>query len=120
MRIIKDVTILGTIEPIWDLIVSGEKLKIETPNNGHDSDHAYEVFEISPPTKVSYKSMTSGLSVITTLELAQKGKRTNLRVTVTGWEKASPEQAKTELPRISLGWERALGQIKRDIESPAK
>jgi hypothetical protein len=118
MRIIKDVIISSSIEPVWTHVVG----KCGPNSRGMDGENpqAIEDFEICPPTKLSYRSVVSGHPIITTLELSQRGKRTGLRVTVTGWEKAGPERARMEMPRLSLEWERALALIKRKFEAPPK
>jgi len=120
MRIIKDVIISGSIEPIWAQVVSEDRLNITASGGDGDAPHPYEIFEVKAPTRLSYRSIVSGHPVITTIELSQKGKRTSLRVIVTGWEKVGHERAKAEMPKISMEWEKVLGSIKRDIESSTK
>src|SRR4030067_3512094 len=96
MRIIKDVIISGSIGPVWAQVVSQEKLNVTARGGDGDGSHPVEIFEMKPPTRLSYKSKGSGHPGITTIELSQRGKRTSLRVIVTGWEKVGHERARAE------------------------
>ncbi len=118
MRIIKDVIIAEAIEPVWAQVVAGGWPIMATAGRSEKGPAPVEMFEMNPPTRLSYRSVVAGSPVVTTIDLSRKGKRTSLRVTVTGWEEVGPERAKIEMPKISLGWERVLAALKESIESP--
>jgi hypothetical protein len=115
MRIIKDVIIAGAIEPVWDQVIAESQAYIESSEGSNEARPDVLVF--SPPSKLSYKTLAGDLSLITTLELTRRGKRTGLRVTVAGWEDVRSERVRAEMPRLSLEWEKALARIRHYFET---
>jgi hypothetical protein len=55
--------------------------------------------------------------ISTIYDLAEYGSRTLLKITIHGWDKLNPEQAKVEMPRIALLLERELSRIKKKLET---
>jgi hypothetical protein len=55
--------------------------------------------------------------ISTIYDLAEYGTRTLLKITIHGWDKLNPEQAKVEMPRIALLLERELSRIKKKLET---
>jgi hypothetical protein len=58
-----------------------------------------------------------GSHISTIYDLAEYGSRTLLKITIHGWDKLNPEQAKVEMPRIALQLERELSRIKKKLET---
>jgi uncharacterized protein YndB with AHSA1/START domain len=125
MKIEKDVIISKSIDPVWKYLISEKRFmaclesdrEAFSRNREHEKPSACEILEITPPTKFSIKLLQSGVPLVTTMELSPKGKRTGMKVIVTGWDKVSHDKAKAEMPRMSLQWETRLGNMKREIES---
>ena len=120
MRTIKDVIISGAIGPVWDHVVSLSKSRLPAKGGDCGKPSSIDIFEISPPVKMSFKSVELGFPILTTLELSRKGKRTSLRVIVTGWEAVGSERARAEMPKVSLEWEKTLALIKTNVELSSK
>jgi hypothetical protein len=134
VKIMKDVIISAAMGSAWDFLISRKyfpELSTQKHTAGpHEKSgpsqktaapsDTTEILELTPPTRVSYKSSSADLPLVTTLELSQKGKRTALKVTVTGWEKVDLEMARAQMPGISLEWEKKLDRLKREIETSSR
>ena len=70
-----------------------------------------------PGEQLSLYMESKSVCLTTTYRLTPKGKRTMLKVTISGWEMMDQQQARREVPRVSLEWEKRLGLIKRTLEA---
>lgn len=59
----------------------------------------------------------SASQITTIYDLAEYGARTLLKISVHGWDKLNPEQAKEEMPRVALLLERELSRMKKKLET---
>jgi uncharacterized protein YndB with AHSA1/START domain len=132
MEINKEVAIKASPEDIWSYLT-------DTGKSGHiwsskvksslrkgsllrfsGSKETLRVKSIKPPGHLSLSEESGAVSIITNCDLLPRGKRTILKVTISGWEKMDQEEACKEIPRVSLEWEKRLNLIKRTIESVQK
>jgi hypothetical protein len=125
MKIVKEVLIKATKADIWLWLTedkalrklfnfgSGSKVvRLETPLLASKTGRIHT----EPPNKIS--SCAGNMpTIVTTLELLEQGKRTRLKVTISGWETVDSETARIEMPKISLAWEKKLNRLKKAIES---
>jgi hypothetical protein len=127
MKIVKDVMISTAIESIWTYLISDNRLfatrkrraEQGQARHGRNLRPHYEIMESTPPNSLTLKSLIPDLPIVTTLELSQKGRRTGLKVIITGWDKISHDRAKNEMPKIAMEWEKILSVIKKEMESMA-
>lgn len=129
MRITKEVIISANKDEIWPWLTEHEKLSViigtindlKLKKNGlveFDGGECWKVINSEPPERLSFRTGIQGMRLTTSLELTSKGKRTNLRVNISGWENIAAEKARIEMPKVSLNWEKRLNRIKKVIESP--
>jgi hypothetical protein len=125
MKIIKEVVIRSSISNTWSWLTKEEILKglmngvSDAPQSTKCSLSKVATSKIStePPRKLSLGGGMISPDIITTFELSDRGERTGLRLTISGWETVDPEIARTEMPMLSLAWEKKLGLLKHTIES---
>ncbi len=131
MRITKEVIIAANKDEIWPWLTEQDKLGViigtiidlKMKKNGQvefNGGECWKMLNPEPPEKLSFRIGIMGMHLTTTLELTSKGKRTNLRVNITGWEDIDIEKARIEMPKVSLNWEKRLNRIKKVIESLPK
>jgi hypothetical protein len=127
MKIVKEVVIRATVFDTWSWLTKDETLK-GIMNGASDatlsqkfSHPAVAASKLSaePPRKLSMGGGMISPDIITTFELSERGERTGLRLTISGWEDIDPEIARMEMPMLSLAWEKKLGLFKFAIESEA-
>ena len=131
MRITKEVIIAANKDEIWPWLTEQEKLGViigaivdlKMKKNGQvefDGGECWKMINSEPPEKLSFRTGILGMHLTTTLELTSRGRRTNLRVNISGWENIAMEKARVEMPKVSLNWEKRLSRIKKVIESSQK
>jgi hypothetical protein len=124
MKIVKEVLIRASKTDIWAWLSENKVFKSSSRPDGQSEESGsanrtrihMRKSEFEPQSKVCWRE-GDNLSIITTLELHEQGKRTQLVVTISGWERIDSRTAKIEMPKISLAWEKRLGVIKKAIES---
>lgn len=136
MEINKEVAIKASPEDVWSYLTGKEKsgyiwsskgkadFKIGSLVKFSGSKETLRVRSVKPPRHLSLSKKSKAVSITTNCDLLPRGKRTILKVTIRGWEMMDQEEARKEVPRVSLEWEKRLNLIKRTIESaqesPAK
>ncbi len=132
MEINKEVAIKASLEDVWSYLTDVEKsryiwslelkagLKIGSLVKFSGSKETLVVKSIKPPGHLSLSGKSKTISITTNCDLLPRGKRTILRITISGWEMMDPEEAQIEVPRVSLEWEKRLNLIKRTIELAQK
>ncbi len=128
MKIVKDVVINATATDTWLWLTNDGTLPGLLNSAGESEKKRAEnplwpskFIEVVPePARKIILSAGSIPLVKTTLELNEQGKRTALKVTVAGWEGVDPDLARTNMPIVSLAWEKKLGILKKTIESASK
>ncbi len=132
MEINKEVAIKASLEDVWSYLTDVEKsryilslkvkgdLKIGSLVKFSGSEETLVVISIKPPEHLSLSGKSKTVSITTNCDLLRRGKRTVLKITVSGWEMMDPEEAQIEVPRVSLEWEKRLKLIKRTIELAQK
>lgn len=129
MEINKEVAIKASLEDVW-LYLTGERksgyiwsseVKADFKKGSlvkfSGSKETLRVKSIRPPRHLSLSGRSKAVSITTNCDLLLRGKRTVLKVTIRGWEMMDQEEARKEVPRVSLEWEKRLNLIKRTIES---
>ncbi len=121
MKIVKEVIISASIDEIWPWLSSEAMQKSYWDIKSQTLPaHHFTTPKGEPPYRLSVKTSTIAPSVTTTLELSERGKRSGLKVTISGWENLDPDKARLQMPQVSLDWERKLSLIKKSIESSLK
>jgi hypothetical protein len=124
MKIIKEVVIAAAMDNVWSWLNANSKVfNLSSGRDGEPESQRVSEAEqnvtlincISPNRLVI--STIEGQAVTTSVDLIEKGRHVGLKVTISGWENVDPEQARLEMPRVSLDWEKKLGLIKKAIES---
>jgi hypothetical protein len=121
MKIIKELIIKANINDTWSWLTSGEAIQ-EILCLGADKKCPSDPTQIlnlttDPPSRLSFNGCGLSPSIITTFELSDRGIRTGLKVTISGWETVDPKTARIEMPQVSLDWEKKLNLLKKSIES---
>jgi hypothetical protein len=127
MKIVKEVIIKATKSDTWFWLAEDKSMqKLLNLNSRGKAARSKPALlpskpgrmDIEPPDRISsyWESLPE---IITVLELFEQGKRTRIEVTISGWETVDTETAKSEMPRISLAWEKKLSLLKKAIESAA-
>lgn len=132
MKIEKEVMLPATVEEIWGWLNNTDRLQSIWPSK-LDSESINDPSNLSLPLKENWivvdskppllKCFTTGspdCSIITAFELTPRGKRTSLKVTISGWENLDLKKATFEMPRLSLEWEKRLNLLKQSIQFNAK
>jgi hypothetical protein len=121
MKIVKEVIISASMNDIWPWLSSESMIKNYWDAKGPLPSFAQaRMPEGEPPLKLAVRTPAIAPSIVTTLELSERGKRSGLRVTITGWDDIEPDKARLRMPQVSLDWERKLSYIKKKIESTFK
>lgn len=132
MEINKEVAIKASLEDVWSYLANEGKSgdiwnsKVEAYFKKGSlvkfsgSKETLRVKSIKPPGHLSLGGKSKAVSITTNCDLVPRGKRTVLKVTISGWEMMDQEEARKEVPRVSLEWEKRLNLIKRTIESAQK
>ncbi len=125
MKIVKEVLIKATKADIWLWLTEDKALRKLLNSGGGSKAVRSEAAPLAfrtgrihaePPNKIS--SCAENMpTIVTTLELLEQGKRTRMKVTISGWETVDAETARIEMPKISLAWEKKLNRLKKAIES---
>jgi hypothetical protein len=127
MKIVKEVLVKASKADTWHWLTEGKAMhKLFSPGSGSKAARSttsntpseIEKIHTDPPNKISSFKI-SAPTIITTMELSEQGRRTRLKVTISGWETVDSETAKIEMPKISLAWEKKLSRLKKAIESTA-
>jgi hypothetical protein len=127
MKIEKEVMLPASVEEVWPWLVNVNKLQ-SIWSNGAESPALNGKTKLSLGRRENWKVLSSKLqekisftighlapTVITSFEIATRGKRTSLKVVISGWEGVDPDRARLELPLLSLEWEKRLNLIKQAI-----
>lgn len=129
MEINKEVAINASPEDVWSYLTERRKsayiwsskpradFKKGSLVRFSGSKETLRVRSIKPPLHFSLGRKSKTASITTNCDLVPRGKRTILKVAISGWEMMDQEEARKEVPRISLEWEKRLNLIKRTIES---
>jgi uncharacterized protein YndB with AHSA1/START domain len=129
MKIDKEVAITASAADVWSFLtdekalsaVWGEKVLADFRKNGiirfSKRKIQQKVRTIRPREQLSLRLENETVCLTTTYNLSPKGRRTMLKVTITGWDLMEQEKARLEVPRVSLEWEKRLGRIKRTLEA---
>ncbi len=132
MEINKEVAIKASLEDVWSCLTdvgkSGciwdSKIRAGFKKGGlvkfSGSKETLRVKNIKPPRHLSLSGESRAVSITTNCDLVPRGKRTILKVTISGWEIVDQEEARKEVPRVSLEWEKRLNLIKQTVESLQK
>ncbi len=132
MEINKEVAIKASLEDVWAYLTEGGKsghiwsleARAGSKKGGlvrfSGSKETLIIKSIKPPRHLSLSGKSRTVSITTSCDLSPRGKRTILKVTISGWEMMDQEEARKEMPRVSLEWEKRLNLIKRTIESVQK
>lgn len=132
MEINKEVVIRASLEDVWSYLAEEGKsghiwsskikagLKKGCLLRFSGSKETLKVRNTKPPRHLSFSGKSKSVSITTDCDLLPRGKRTVLKVTISGWEMMDQEEARKEVPRVSLEWEKRLNLIKRTIESAQK
>ena len=98
----------------------GAEIKGEFKKGGalilDDGKECCRVKSYEPHRMMTLLGGTREVPITTTCEILPRGKRTLLKVTISGWENMDLDESKKIVPRISLEWERRLGLLKRSVE----
>lgn len=127
MKIEKEVLLPASVEEVWPWLANVNRLQ-SIWSDETESDSLYGKAELSKDHKESWKVLSSKLqekisftvghldpTIITSFEIATRGKRTSLKVVISGWEGVDPDRARLELPLLSLEWEKRLNLLKEAI-----
>ena len=129
MKIDKEVAITASTADVWSFLTNeetltsvwGEKVVADFRKNGTIKFPGRKVQQkvkiMRPGEQLSLYMESKSVCLTTTYRLTPKGKRTMLKVTISGWEMMDQQQARREVPRVSLEWEKRLGLIKRTLEA---
>jgi len=132
MEINKEVAIKASLEDVWSYLINegksgyiwSSKVKVGFKKGDlvrfSESKETLRVKSAKPPRHLSLGGKSKAVSITTNCDLVPRGKRTILKVTISGWEMMDQEEARQEVPRVSLEWEKRLNLIKRTIESAQK
>lgn len=132
MEINKEVAIKASLEEVWSYLTGREKtgyIGISKARPGlkkgglvkfSGSKEILRVKSAKPPRHLSLIGKSKKVFITTNCDLLPRGKRTILKITVSGWETMNQEEARKEVPRVSLEWEERLNLLKREIESVQK
>ena len=127
MKIEKEVLLPASVEEVWPWLVNVDKLQniwskgplSETPKNKSRlpsvPKESWKVLSSKLQQKISFTVDRLAPTIITSFELATRGKRTSLKVVISGWESVDADKARTELPQLSLEWEKRLNLLKEAI-----
>jgi uncharacterized protein YndB with AHSA1/START domain len=129
MKIDKEVAITASTADVWSFLTNeetltsvwGEKVVADFRKNGIIRFPGRKIQQkvkiIRPKEQLSLCMENESVCLTTTYRLVPRGKRTMLKVTISGWEMMDQQQARREVPRVSLEWEKRLGVIKRTLEA---
>lgn len=132
MKIEKEVLLPASVEEVWPWLVNVNRLQ-SIWSDKTESDSPLGNTKLSPDHKESWKVISSKLqekisftvghlapTIITSFEITTRGKRTSLKVVISGWEGVDPDKARLELPLLSLEWEKRLNLLKEAIRIDKK
>ena len=128
MKIVKDVVINASAADTWSWL-TGDGALPALLNSASDSEKKRaenplwpsKFIEVIPEPARTISLASGSIPIVRTiLELSEQGKRTGLKVTVSGWDGVDPELARSTLLKVSLAWEKKLGILKKTIELASK
>ncbi len=132
MEIIKEVSIKTDISELWGYLINrkileeawGQRVKADFKKNGYiqfpDSGQTWKITEMERDEVLSFSNKIAASTLLTSCRLIARGKRTILKVTISGWENIEQEISRKEIPKISMEWEKRLNNFKKTVEKAIK
>jgi hypothetical protein len=129
MKISKKVVIRRNPEQVWSCLTNIKNIDKKSAKNQKSTLRKNSVIKIKghkdqwlvtntiKTRKLKLHRRTKNTNVDIDIELIPMKTRTELKLTLSGWENADPETIKLDIPQTSLNWEKTLSRLKKSAEA---